>query len=198
MQPESQGFPLPAGRAVQPRFSAGGACAEQARPGGPMVGRACAFAAIAAASLGAGAHAQDRDSEGRPDAAEMISVAREVWRSPGLRRRCAPPQPGEIVVCAPDPDEFRVESPTDEAIRKGERPPGMPPNAMHLFDPPPCVPSLLSLCSKIGKAAPPPPEVDLSRLPVPLTPEEAAHVFRADDAPAAEVTPAEALPAAVP
>jgi hypothetical protein len=142
--------------------------------------------------------AQDTEAEPAPSAEEMIEIARETWRSPGLHRRCTPPEPGEIVVCAPDSEEFRVESPTDEAIRKGERPPGLPPNAMHLFEPPPCVPSLLSFCGKFGKAAVPPSRIDLTRLPEPLTPEEAARILRAEDAPDGAAMPAAASPAAAP
>jgi hypothetical protein len=162
-----------------------------------MLGRAVAFAATAAACLAAPVgRAQDQAADDDPTAEEMIEVAREVWGSPGMRRRCPAPRADEIVVCATNPDELRVESPTDEAIRKGERPPGRQPNAAHLFDPPPCVPSLLTLCSKVGRTPPRPAAVDLTGLPEPLTPEEAALVFRAEDLPAEPATPAAASPEA--
>lgn len=127
----------------------------------------------------------------------MIEVAREVYGSPDLRERCAQPEPGEIVVCHTEPEQPRLESPTDEAIRKGERPPGMQPNAAHLFDPPPCVPSLLTFCGKFGRAPRTPEIVDLTALPEPLTPEVAALVFRAEvrAADAGPARPAAASPA---
>src|SRR5690606_2872492 len=53
-------------------------------------------------------------------AEQIIEVARERLRPPGVRRPCKLPEGNEIVVCAGDPDAFRVESPTEEAIRKGE------------------------------------------------------------------------------
>lgn len=127
-----------------------------------------------------------------PTAEEMIEVTRETYRPRGLRRRCPAPKPGEIVVCAPDPDEQRVPSSTDDAIAAGEAVADGVPRAPDLFGIsrggvvatgcfiPPCPP-------------PYPPMIDLSKIPEPLTPEEAALVFRAED-----VNPAEASPAAAP
>ena len=168
--------------------------------GGPVRSRAIAFVSAFGAFLDPGlGRAQDRDAASGLTAEMMIEIERELYRDPAARRPCAEPKPGEIVVCHSDPEEFRVESPTDEAIRKGERPPGRQPNAAHLFDPPPCIPSLLTFCGRFG-TAPRRVIVDLSGLPEPLTPEEAALVFRAEDAPAevAPAIPAAASPAAAP
>ncbi|HEU4651841.1 MAG TPA: hypothetical protein VFS49_10545 [Croceibacterium sp.] len=74
--------------------------------------------------------------------------------------------------------------------------PGRQPNAARLFDLPPCAPSLLTFCGKFGRAAPRPLMVDLTGLPEPLTPKQAALVFRAENLPAAPATPEAASPVA--
>jgi hypothetical protein len=101
-----------------------------------------------------------------------------------------------IVVCRQreDPDKHRLPSPTERARAAGEMPPDAIPRAPDLWGGmqggvtvatgciiPPCPRSM-------------PPLIDFSKLPEPLTPEEAALVFRAEDAP----SPAEASPAAAP
>jgi len=159
-----------------------------------MLGRAVAFATAAATCLvGSTSRAQERDAGGEVSAEEMIEVAREVWRPPGLRRRCPAPKPGEIVVCAPNPEEFRVESPTDEAIRKGKAVPDGIPRAPYVFGLPSCE---VVKCNRMGRAPEPPLLIDLEALPHPLTPEEAALVFRAEDAPVESARPEAASPAA--
>jgi hypothetical protein len=127
-----------------------------------------------------------------PSAEEMIGVARELYRPSGLRERCSAPAPGEIVVCAPASDEFRVTSPTDDAIATGEAVFDGLPRAPDVFGLPPC--SAYVFCSKVGRVPPPVYLIDLEAIPEPLTPEEARHVFRAEDAP----SPAEASPAELP
>jgi hypothetical protein len=163
--------------------------------------KAIALASALGACLAAGpGMAQEQAAAATLTAEQMIEVERELYGSPDLREPCARPNPGEIVVCHTEPEDFRVESPTEAALRNGERPPGMPPNAAHLFDPPPCVPSLLTFCGKFGRAPKAPAIVDLTALPEPLTAEEAALVFRADDWPAeaGPARPAAASPADAP
>ena len=120
-----------------------------------MLGKAVALVAAAAACFAAAAgRAQERDADDEPTAEEMIEVEREAWRPPGMRRRCRAPQPGEIVVCAPNPDEFRVESPTDEAIRNGEAVRDSALRAPDVFGLPPC--KAYMFCGKIGRTPEPP------------------------------------------
>lgn len=162
-----------------------------------MLGKAVALtAAVAACFAATASRAQERDADHDPTAEEMIEVEREVWRAPGIRRRCPAAKPGEIVVCALNPDEFRVESPTDEAIRNGEAVRDSALRAPDVFGLPPC--RAYAFCSKVGRAPEPPLLIDLEALPHPLTPEEAALVFRAEDAPAEPATPEAASPAAAP
>ncbi len=157
-----------------------------------------AVLALAGATPG---HAQEVTAAASPPTAEqMIEVAREAYRPPGLRRRCPQPTtPDEIVVCAPDRDAFRVSSPTDDAIRAGQPVPDGVPRAPDVFGLPPC--KAYAFCAKMGRTPEPPLLIDLAALPEALTPEEAALVFRAEDRPdAADVaaSPAAASPAAAP
>jgi len=164
-----------------------------------MLGKAVVLAAaLAICMVAETGRAQDAGAEPGATAEEMIEVARETWRAPGVGRRCPAAKPGEIVVCPRDPDEFRVESPTDEAIRKGEAVRDGVLRAPDVFGLPPC--SSYSFCSKVGRTPEPPLLVDLTTLPVPLTPEEAAHVFRAEDLPeeTGPTTPEAASPADAP
>ena len=155
-----------------------------------MSRRAAAFA-IAAFSLPlCPTFAQDAPPE-HPTAEEMIEVAREAYRPPGLPRRCPAPKPNEIVVCAPDPNEYRVPSSLDDAIEAGRAVPDGVPRAPDVLGLLPCE---AVGCISIGKDPPPIYLIDLDAIPVALTPEEAALVFRAEDPP----TPAEASPAAAP
>jgi hypothetical protein len=126
---------------------------------------------------------------------EMMEVARDEWRSPNLQR-CPEAQPGEIVVCAEDDAKFRVESPIDEAIRKGEPVPDGIPRAPYVLGLPEC--GVEVVCHRIGRAPEPPLMIDLTALPNALPPEEAALVFRAEDLPAEPATPGAASPAAAP
>ena len=192
LQPAIAVFPL---TAVQQGFTVGCDFPARAARGGPVRGRtvavACAFAAVL---VPPGARAQEPDPP--LTAEQMIEVSREVWRAPGVHRRCPLPKPGEIVVCPSDPDEFRVESPTDEAIRKGESVPDGIPRAPDVFGLPPC--EAYAFCSRVGRTPEPPLLIDLDALPHPLTPEEAALVFRAEDVPDDVTTPEAASPAEAP
>lgn len=149
-------------------------------------------AALAASFAAPPAFAQDAGDE--PTAEEMIEVAREAYRPPGLTRKCQPGKPGEIVVCATDPDAYRVESSTDQAIRTGQPVFDGIPRAPDVFGIPPC--ESQSVCMKGGWVPPQVHLIDLSAIPVPLTEEEAAMVFRAEDGPPRQPIRAEASPAA--
>jgi len=139
-------------------------------------------------------HAQDGEREAPTTAEDMIEVAREAWRPPGIRRRCPQGAPGDIVVCATDPEEFRVESPTEEAIRKGEAVSDGTPRAPYVLGLPEC--GVEVVCHRVGRAPEPVLMIDLAALPHALTPEEAALVFRAEDLPQTEATPGAASPEA--
>lgn len=157
-----------------------------------MRSRTLALAAAVPALLVAPRAAAQDGGEART-AEQMIEVAREVWRSPD-RRGCPQSNPGEIVVCAPPSREtFRVESPTDEAIRKGEAPRDGVPRAPYVLGLPEC--GVEVQCQRIGRPPTRPLIIDLDALPHALTPEEAAHVYRAEDLPAATASPAAASPA---
>jgi len=157
-------------------------------------GRAVAVAyAFAAFLVPPGAQAQESDPA--LTAEQMIEVAREVWRPPGVRRRCPLAKPGEIVACPSDPEEFRVESPTEEANRNGESMPDGIPRAPDVHGLPPCE---VVGCMRVGRTPEPPLLIDLDALPHPLTPEEAALVFRAEDLPADGPTAEAASPVAAP
>ena len=69
------------------------------------------------------------------------------------------------------------------------------PQAPNVFGLPPCKAYLF--CSKVGRAPPPIYIIDLDKIPEPLTPEEAALVFRAEDL-AETASPEAASPAAAP
>ena len=162
-----------------------------------MLGKAVAFAAAAAACLaGPIARAQDGAAADGPTAEEMIEVAREEWRSPGVDRGCPVAGPGEIVVCREDEEEFDVESSLDEAIREGRSVPDGIPRAPYVLGLPEC--GVEVVCHGVGRAPEPRLLIDLSALPHALTAEEAAHVYRAEDLPAAAATPEGASPAEAP
>jgi hypothetical protein len=162
-----------------------------------MLGKAVAFAVAIAAGLAVpAARAQDAESDVDPadlTAEEMIEVAREQWRTVEPKG-CPEAKPGEIVVCKPDDEEFSVESSLDEAIREGSTVPDGIPRAPYVLGLPEC--GVEVVCHRIGRAPEPPLIIDLSALPYPLTPEEAAHVYRAEDLPAAAASPEGASPEA--
>lgn len=139
-------------------------------------------AALTVSVLVQPAFAQEAEKE--PSAEEMIDVAREAYRPPGVMRRCPIGKPGEIVVCATDPDAYRVESPTEQAIRTGAPVADRVPRAPDVFGIPPCKGQ--TVCVKGGWVPPQVHLIDLSAIPVPLTEEEAAMVYRAEDGPPPE------------
>ena len=152
-----------------------------------MQGKAVAFAVAAAAFLACPeGRAQDGDAGDGPTAEEMIEVAREQWRSPELRG-CPEAKPGEILVCQEDEEEFEVESSLDEAIREGRPVSDGIPRAPYVLGLPEC--GVEVECHRIGRAPEPRLMIDLAALPHPLTPEEAARVYRAEDLPAAAASP---------
>ncbi len=155
--------------------------------------------AIALIGLAAPAGAQDEDgAEETRTAEQYIERAREVY---SVTRREADPCPeavgNEIVVCRrfEDPDELRVESPTRRAYLAEKPPPDPIPAAPYVLGLPEC--GVEVTCHRIGRAPPPIYIIDLSKIPVALTPEEARHVYRAEDLPP-ETSSEEALPAAAP
>jgi hypothetical protein len=158
-----------------------------------MPKQAAALAVAAFVALGAPPLSAQEGAEPPPSAEEMIEVARELYRPSGLRERCSAPAPGEIVVCAPTSDEFRVTSPTDDAIDAGKAVAGGSPRAPDLFGIPHGV-TVATGCFIPPCPPPMPPLIDLKAIPEPLTREEARHVFRAEDAP----NPAAASPAELP
>lgn len=162
-----------------------------------MLGKAVAFAAAITACLaGPDGRAQERETESDLTAEEMIEVAREEWRTVEPKG-CPEAKPGEIVVCKPGDEEFRAESSIDEAIREGNAVPDGIPRAPYVSGLPEC--GVEVTCHRMGRKPEPVLMIDLAALPHPLTPEEAALVFRAEDPPQeAAPTPAAASPAAAP
>ena len=145
--------------------------------------------AIAALGLAAPAGAQSEQAAEQPPTAEqLIATAREVYSIDEPEpepKPCAAATAAEIVVCqqrARVPDQ-RLPSPTERAQAAGEMPPDPVPRAPDVFGLPPC--RSYMVCTKIGRAPPPILIIDLEALPEPLSPEEAALVFRAEDAPEA-------------
>lgn len=109
----------------------------------------------------------DAQTDDRPVSAEQaLEQSRKVYGPPPPRGNCPQDRENtEIVVCAEeDQSEFRVQS-TAELDPDGPAAldDGVP--RAPDFRPPPCVPSLLTMCSKFGGAAPPPVMVDFSALP---------------------------------
>lgn len=154
----------------------------------------CAFGtapAAAQSSEGSGGQAAEE-----PLTAErIIDVARERLRPPGVRRPCKLPEtPTEIVVCARDPDEMRVESPTDEAIRKGEAVKDGVPRAPNVDGPG----IFQGKGMKIGKDPVVPLIVDLTNEPQPLSAEDAQRVYRVEDGPPRQAPAPQAEASAAP
>lgn len=162
-----------------------------------MLGRAVAFAAATVACLVASSgRAQERQAERELTAEEIIATALEEWRTVEPKG-CPQARPGEIVVCKPSDEEFHVESSIDEAIREGNAVPDGIPRTPYVSLLPEC--GVEVTCHSIGRAPEPVLIIDLAALPHPLTPEEAALVFRAKDAPQEAVArPGAASPAAAP
>ena len=162
-----------------------------------MLGKAVALAATIAACLAAPeGRAQEREAESELTADDMIEVAREEWRTVEPKG-CPEAKPGEILVCKPGDEEFRVESSIDEAIREGEPVSDGLPRAPYVMGLPEC--GVEVECHRMGRAPVPVLMIDLAAIPYPLTPEEAALVFRAEDMPPATTpTPGAASPTAAP
>ncbi len=128
-------------------------------------------------------------------AEQFIDTAREAYSVPEPEvERCATPVGNEIVVCRQldkVPDQ-RLPSPTDRAQARGEMPSDPIPEAPYVLGLPEC--GVEVVCHRVGRPPPPIYIIDLSKIPEPLSPEEAARVFRAPD----ESSPEAALPAAAP
>ena len=164
--------------------------------GKSMRGQAVALAATVFV-MSEPALAQEQAESSRT-AEEFIETAREVYSVEKPKPEpCPEATAAEIVVCRQSYDgaDLRLPSPTDRAIAAGERPPDPVPNAPYVLGLPEC--GVEVTCHRVGRAPPPIYIVDFDKIPVALTPEEAAHVFRAEDLPA-PAKPAEASPAAAP
>lgn len=141
---------------------------------------AAAFGAAFAAAAG---HAQETGETEPPLTAErLLEVAREVYRPTSVPRPCRAGAPGEIVVCArADEERFRVTSPTEDAYRARVAPRDVIPRAPAMAEPPCDLRD--DSCHRFGHVPRWPPMIDYDAIPVPLTDEEAARVFRAEEAP---------------
>ena len=93
-------------------------------------------------------------------------------------------------------EDQRLPSPTERAIAAGEKPPDRIPDAPYVLGLPEC--GVEVTCHRVGKAPPPIYIIDFDKIPVALTPEEAAHVVRAEDLPQDQASSGEASPAAAP
>lgn len=133
-------------------------------------------------------------------AEQFLETARQAyaWEPETEPEPCPEASEDEIVVCRQRdavPDQ-RLPSPTERAYAAGERPRDPIPDAPYVLGLPEC--KVEVVCHRMGSAPPPIYIIDLSKIPEALTPEEAALVFRAEDAPDALANPAEASPGAVP
>jgi hypothetical protein len=90
---------------------------------------AAAFAALGAAPLAAQDQTADGDAQGPPapqTAQQIADAARDKLRAAREHKACSPARPGEIVVCAPDPDDLRVPSDLDQGINSHDPEPRAP------------------------------------------------------------------------
>ncbi len=139
-------------------------------------------------AMPAGAQTEADAAEARRTAEQFIAISREVYavdEPEPEAEPCAAATAAEIVVCRERdkvPDQ-RLPSPTERANAAGEMPPDPVPRAPNVFGLPPC--SSYTFCTKIGRPPPPILIIDLAAIPEPLTPEEAALVFRTEEAPEA-------------
>jgi hypothetical protein len=139
-----------------------------------------------------------------PTAEQAIETAREVYTVTDYGPQpepCPEATNNEIIVCQQYedlPDDMRVSSPTERANEAGEMPPDPIPAAPDLYGGMRGGVVVASGCMIPPCPPPYPPMVDFSRMPEGLTPEEAAHVIRAEDLPEGGASPAAALPAAAP
>lgn len=124
---------------------------------------------------------QAADAAAEPITAEkIIEVARERLRPPGAWRPCKLPEnDNEIVVCAPDPDANRVESPTEQALRTGQPGRDAIPRSPNVDGPG----IFQGKGMKLGRDPEPPLIVDLTHIPQGLSEEEAKLVYRVEDGP---------------
>lgn len=132
------------------------------------------------AAQGAGNQEVTGGAEAPLTAERIIEVARERLRPPGAWRPCRLPQnDNEIIVCAPDPDANRLESPTDEALRTGQPGRDTIPRSPNVDGPG----IFQGKGMKLGKDPEPPLIVDLTNVPQGLSEEEAKLVYRVEDGP---------------
>ena len=153
--------------------------------------------AVSLIGLADRAAAQTGEGEAPRTAEQFIETARETYSVKQEPAPCRTPVGNEIVVCRErlDPESQRLQSPTERAYANDEMPRDPIPNAPYVLGLPEC--GVEVTCHRIGRTPPPSYIIDLSKIPEPLTPGEAALVFRAEDLPP-EPSPAAASPAAAP
>ena len=153
--------------------------------------------AVSLIGLADRAAAQTGEGEAPRTAEQFIETARETYSVKQEPAPCRTPVGNEIVVCRErlDPESQRLQSPTERAYANDEMPRDPIPNAPYVLGLPEC--GVEVTCHRIGRTPPPIYIIDLSKIPEPLTPVEAARVCRAEDLPPA-ASPAAASPAVAP
>jgi hypothetical protein len=161
-----------------------------------MRGRAIVLAA-AFGLAGPVAAQSDEAPEAQRTAEQFIETARNAYALDKPEPApCPEATSDEIVVCRQyeDMPDQRLQSPTQRAYAAGEMPPDPIPNAPDLYGGMRGGVIVARGCFVPPCPRPMPPLVDFDSIPEPLTPEEAALVYRAEDAPSPEA----ASPAAAP
>ncbi len=159
-----------------------------------MRGQSVALAVALLGLAGPGEAQSEEAAEAPRSAEQFIEAARDLYSVEERGHEpCAAPTGNEIVVCRQleDPTRHRLSSPTERAYAAGEMPPDPIPNAPNVDGP-----GIFQGkgMMTIGRTPAPIYIVDLSAIPEPLTPDEAALVFRAEDQP----NPEAASPAGAP
>ena len=139
----------------------------------------------------------DQAPEAQRTAEQLIETARHAYALDEPQSDpCPQATPDVIVVCRQFEDlpDQRLQSPTQRAYADGEMPPDPIPNAPDLYGGMRGGITVARGCFVPPCPRPMPPLVDFDSIPEPLTPEEAALVFRAED----QASPEAASPAAAP
>src|SRR5205085_11907683 len=94
---------------------------------------------------------------------QMVEAAHAKLRPLELRTRCPPAANGEIVVCGEVQHATGVPSSLDDAIAAGLAVPDGKPRAPDVLGMRPC--KSYTVCSRVGRAPPPIPLIDLKAIP---------------------------------
>lgn len=88
----------------------------------------CAFAAapVAAQDQSGQAALGPPAEAAKPNAEALLEGARQSLKAPGTRQECRQARGNEIVVCADDPDKYRVESDVDSGVNTNDGRPRAP------------------------------------------------------------------------